>query len=617
MCGIAGIFDSRGETPETRILERMGEVIAHRGPDSSGVFAAPGIGFSHRRLSIIDLSLNGHQPMTNEDGTVWIVYNGEIYNYREIREDLVRRGHRFKSNTDTETIIHAYEEYGTECLGLFNGMFAFSLWDSRNRLLFAARDRIGIKPFYYHFNGQQFIFGSEIKAILCHPAVPCKVNLDSVRQYLVYGHTYDDQTWYSGIRQLPPGFLLKVQDGALTLRQYWDFDFNIDYGRSFQSVTEELRALLKDTIRLHMRSDVQVGAYLSGGIDSSTIVALAAQELRNGIHTFSSAYPEGKEYDERKFIKVVSQQYNTCHHEVTPSYQDVPRLLTRLLWHLDEPVVGAAGLPMYRVAEMVASTGVKVVNGGQGADELFGGYPPFFVLAARNLCNGVCGKGPSGPFEELLRTPQYLVNGGAFKRLWNRFSSPAPVWIRGVKNVRDAALEGIQTVTNSKAFLQPFELNSYLLVKHYLPGLLHQEDRMSMAWSIESRVPLLDYRLVEFAGKIPSWMKVRYGISKYILRQAARGITPDAVLDRKDKKGYPVPTGKWFANELRDYVTSTLVKTPLLSSDVIDQGAVTDMVDTHVNGKQDFSAQLWLILNTELWFRGVETNWQEVGGVQR
>lgn len=614
MCGIAGVIDLQGETPGHNILERMGNVIAHRGPDSCGVYSAPGIGFSHRRLSIIDLSSNGHQPMSNEDGTIWLVYNGEIYNYQEVRKDLVNRGHQFKSNTDTETIIHAYEEYGTQSLDRFNGMFAFALWDNNKQLLLAARDRIGIKPFYYYFNGNIFIFGSEIKAILCHPEVSREVNFDAVRQYLIYGHSYDDKTWYKNIRQLPPGFILQLENGELTTRKYWDMNFNVDYNRSFQSFEEELRAIVIDALRLNLRSDVPVGAYLSGGVDSSTIVALAAKELKNGIHTFSAAY-EGKAYDERKYINIVSREFNTSHHEVTPSYIDVPQLLTRLLWHLDEPVVGAAGLPMYRVAEMVASTGVKVVNGGQGADELFGGYPPFFVLAARNLLDGVRGKGAHGPIEELLRIPQYLSKGGAFKRLWNRRNLSDPTWIKGIKDIHDARIEGMKIITKNNLYLQPFEFSSYLSVKHYLPGLLQVEDRMSMAWSIESRVPLLDYRIVELAGKIPSWMKVRKGISKYILREAVRGITPNAILDRKDKKGFPVPTGSWFAKELKEFLIKTLVETPMLSSEVIDQSAVIEMISAHESGKQDFSAQLWLILNTELWFRGVATNWQEAGGI--
>lgn len=617
MCGIAGIIDINGDKPDQILLERMGNTIAHRGPDDWGIYSGPGIGFIHRRLSIIDLSSNGHQPMCNEDGTIWIVFNGEIYNYGELTKSLINHGHRFKSNTDTEVIIHAYEQYGIECLQHLNGMFAFSLWDSRTKRLFSARDRLGIKPYYYCFNGKQLIFGSEIKAILCSPIVNSVPNLGAIRQYLLFGHPYDDSTWYKGIRQLDPGSYLLMENGRVTTHKYWDVCFDIDFTRSCESFTEELGALLADSVRMHFRSDVPVGAYLSGGIDSSSIVALAAQGSNEHMHTFAAAYSEGKEYDERKYINIVAQKFSTQHHEVMPSYLDIPNLLKKIIWHLDEPVIGAAVLPMYRVCEMVASNGVKVVNGGQGADELFGGYPPYFALATRNLLDGVLGRGKIGPIMEYSHIPQYLIKGGVLSRLWNRLTPDMQVsWLKGTKSIRDSQIEGEQLVKNLQPSLQPFELASYLQIKNYLPGLLHQEDRMSMAWSVESRVPFLDYRIVELAAKIPSWMKVQNGISKYILRSAMKGITPSAILDRKDKKGYPVPTSKWFKGELRDFMKKTLIDVPLMSGDIIDQNAVTQMIQAHISGRQDFGGPLWLILNTELWFQGVANDLQS-GGINK
>lgn len=605
MCGIAGIIDINDDLPDHTLLERMGDIIAHRGPDDSGIYLEHGIGLIHRRLSIIDLSPKGHQPMCNEDGTIWIVFNGEIYNYAQLTVSLSNCGHMFKSNTDTEVIIHAYEQFGIECVQHLNGMFAFALWDSRNKRLFAARDRLGIKPLYYYYNGKQLIFGSEIKAILCCPNVQSVPNLDAIKQYLLFGHSYDDSTWYTGIRKLEPGSYLVLEHGELTLHKYWDVIFDIDYSRSSELFEEELQTILADSVRLHFRSDVPVGAYLSGGIDSSSIVALIANESKESMHTFSSAYSEGKEYDERKYINIVSKKFSTQHHEVIPSYVDIPNLLKRIIWHLDEPVIGAAVLPMYRVCEMVASSGVKVVNGGQGADELFGGYPPYFALAARNLLDGILGRGELGPIMEYAQIPQYLVKGGVFNRLWNRIT-PNGVqmsWLKGTNNIRDSQIEHLQFVKDLQPYLQPLEMASYLQIKNYLPGLLHQEDRMSMAWSVESRVPFLDYRIVELAAKIPSWLKVRNGTSKYILRRAMRGITPSAILERKDKKGYPVPTSKWFNRELRAYIKKTLVDAPLMSADIIDQSAVAQMVQAHISGKQDFGGTLWLILNTEIWFQ--------------
>lgn len=605
MCGIAGIIDTTGATPDEGLLKRMHEILAHRGPDDNGTFVGPGVGLSHRRLSIIDLSPEGHQPMPNKDSTVRIVYNGEIYNYRELAVELEQLGHRFRSHSDTEVILHAYEEWGGACIQRFNGMFAFALWDARRRELFAARDRLGIKPFYYWFNGTRFIFASEIKAILCDPAVALEPDPETIRQYLLFGNTSGETTWFRGVRPLPPGHTLRLAGARLAVREYWDVRLAINPVRPADSFAEELRALLQDAVRLHLRSDVPVGAHLSGGVDSSTVVALASRELPR-LHTFSSAYNAGTDYDERRYIDIVSRQFGTQHHVVVPGADDLPHLLSKLIWHLDEPVIGAAILPMFRVSEMVRAHGVKVVNGGQGADEAFGGYPPYFVRASRNLIDGLRGRGPRGPWSECLRIPSYLVKGGALRRLPTRWrAGRPPEWIRDVGDARQAALSHMDAMQKRQPTLQAFELGSYLDLKHYLPGLLQQEDRMSMANSIESRVPLLDHRIIELSAQIPSWLKVQGGISKAILRQAVRGITPDAILDRRDKKGYPVPTSRWFRGELAGYLQSILTSGPLRSQEVIDQARLREVVAEHISGRCDHGGLLWRALNTELWFRGL------------
>jgi asparagine synthase (glutamine-hydrolysing) len=615
MCGITGFVDRSNVTPDLALLQRMSGAIAHRGPDDCGHFVNQGVGLGHRRLSIIDLSTHGHQPMSNEDGTIWLVYNGEIYNYEAIADQLKKKGHTFGSNSDSEVIIHAYEEFGTECLKLFNGMFAFALWDSVKKRLFSARDRVGIKPFYYHYDGVTLVFGSEIKSLLHHPSVPQQPDVDIIRRYLLLGSTISDDTWYRGIKQLPPGSWLILQNGELTVEKYWDISYEPDYSRSFESFTDELRELLQDAVRLHLRSDVPVGAYLSGGIDSSTLVSIAARELNNGIHTFSAAFNEGKEFDEREFIRIVSDTYGTKHSEVTPVSSDLTTLLPTLLWHLDEPVIGAAILPMFRVSELVRNSGVKVVLGGQGGDELFGGYPPYYVSAAKNaIAEFTSGNFNSAICRELSHLPEYLLKGGAINRLINRLK-PAQAtiqWLRNAKNIRgemkdiwSVALQGSPT-TNS------FDKASYFDLKYGLPGLLQQEDRMSMAWSIESRVPLLDYRIVEFSSKIPSWMKVRRGVLKSVLRESVRGIVPNQILDRKDKKGFPTPTGKWFAGELKGYISATLLAKELLSAEIVDPRALATMVEAHTSGKADYGHILWKVLNLEIWMRGVASGWQNV-----
>ncbi|UPU37631.1 asparagine synthase (glutamine-hydrolyzing) [Geomonas paludis] len=616
MCGIAGVVTIDNQIPDLAQLQKMADCIAHRGPDDAGYYRSEGVGLCHRRLSIIDLSERGHQPMASDDGTLCIVYNGEIYNYLEIKKELVAKGHLFRSDSDTEVVLRAYQQWGENALTLMNGMFAFVIWDSRKKSLFAARDRVGIKPFYYYFDGSAFVFGSEIKALLRHARVPTEPDLDSIRRYLLFGNTMGEGTWYRGIKTLAPGHCLTLAGGHLRTTRYWDISYRPDYSRSFASFAEELRGLLADSVALHLRSDVPVGAYLSGGIDSSSVVSLASSMLPGGIHTFSAAFKEGGEFDERRYIGIVSQRSRTRHHEVFPEGSELPQLLPRLLWHLDEPVIGAAILPMYRVCELAAKSGVKVVNGGQGGDELFGGYPPCYVTAARNvLLQARQGKASSELLAELLFVPRYLYQGGALDRLVARLR-PAPKgvsWLReGTGSRREIGAIWDAALAASPA-QNPFDQMSYLSLKYFLQGLLQQEDRMSMAWSIESRVPLLDYRIIEFSGTVPSWMKVRRGVLKSLLREAVRGVVPDEVLDRTDKKGYPTPTGRWFAGPLHPFMVATLGSGRLHAEELVDPAAVAEMVALHGAGKGDYGAALWTVLNLELWMRGVDGGWKDWG----
>jgi asparagine synthase (glutamine-hydrolysing) len=552
--------------------------------------------------------------MSNEDGSIHVIHNGEIYNYKELKEILEKKGHRFRSASDTEVIIHGYEEYGACCVDYFNGMFGFALWDSSRELFFAARDRIGIKPFYYFFNGKSLIFGSEIKALLCHPDVTVTPDFDTIRQYLLFNHSVNEKTWYCGIKQLPPGSYMMFDGKDLVIKGYWDVRFDVDYGRSFDSFVDELRPTLEDAVKLHLRSDVPVGAYLSGGIDSSTVVALATREIGRNLHTFSAAFDEGKDYDERPYIRIVSERFGTLHHEVIPTSADLPRLLPTLLWHLDEPVIGPAILPMFRVCGLVANSGIKVVNGGQGGDELFAGYPPFYVMAARSLLAGLHDGSKKAPLREMVYLPEYLVKGGAINRLVQRLrgSGGTPSWVRGPEKVREEIKHRWREAIPEHLAGNPFEEMTYMGIKYYLAGLLQQEDRISMAWSIESRVPLLDFRIVEFSAKIPSWMKVRGGVLKCVLREAMRGIVPDAILDRKDKMGYPTPVSRWFSDELKDYLVDVLTSKPLLCGDIVDPSAVSTMVNSHISRQADYGAILWSVLNLELWMRGLVAGWPDV-----
>jgi asparagine synthase (glutamine-hydrolysing) len=603
MCGIAGVYNFDKKTPDLGLLKKMGNAIAHRGPDHDGYYTnESGIGFCHRRLSIIDLSAKGNQPMADDDETIWLVFNGEIYNYKELREDLIKKGYVFKSKTDTEVIIKCYEEYGIDCVKRFNGMFVISLWDTKNKRFFAARDRIGIKPFYYYSNGNMFVFASEIKSILVHPEIVKQPNDNAITNYLLFDNPIDNQTWFKNIYSLDPGSYLIIEDNKLKTGKYWNIEFDIDYSRSYNSFKEELRETVIDSVRSHWQSDVPVGAHLSGGVDSSTIVSIASKVLKNDLHTFSSAFDLGKEFDERKEIDIVTKDSKTHHHQISIQAQDLKNNLSKIIYHMDEPVVGPAILPMYRISELVKNSGVTVVNGGQGVDEMFGGYKPYFSLAARNLLSNYNQK--SFPVSELLYLPSYLYKGGTVNRFFDKFkkSNIKYNWIKE-KNTFEKTIEGYKILQNETSKLNSFEKSSYVSMRYYLPALLHQEDRMSMAWSIESRVPMLDNRIIDLSLKIPSWYKVSKGMSKSIFRESVRGIVPDPILDNKIKRGYPTPTSVWFGNDLYDYMHTLFTSQNFAAKKYVHTDVLIEILkEQKKDVSKNISFPLWkaLVLNTWL-----------------
>tara|TARA_R110002072_G_scaffold296553_1_gene468519 strand:+ start:19407 stop:21227 length:1821 start_codon:yes stop_codon:yes gene_type:complete len=606
MCGITGFVNVDGRTPNLEVLQSMNDSIEHRGPDGSGVYSKSQVALGHRRLSIIDLSESGKQPMSNENDSVWLTFNGEIYNYLELSADLVRNGHTFKSQTDSEVIIHSYEDLGEGCVNAFNGMFAFAIWDERKQKLFAARDRIGIKPFYYFFNGKTFVFGSEIKALLAHPEVNAEPDRSTVMEYLTFSTNWGNRTWYKDIKQLEPGHYLTLVDGNLEVKPYWDLSFNVDYSRRYSSFEDELKFLLNDSVKLHLRSDVAVGAHLSGGIDSSSIVALASDNVSR-LHTFSGAFEEGAEFDERKYIDIVANTFKTQHHLTIPNGKDLPTILPSLIYHLDEPVAGPGSFPQYHVCRLVQESGVKVVLGGQGGDELFGGYPPYYALAFKNMVKSLKRGGPYPPISELVRLPQYAYLYGVIGKMFQAKSntSTGSLW---ALNTNDAEMidQSRQYALSRCSHLDPFESQMYQHVKYYLPTLLHVEDRTSMACSIESRVPLLDYRLVEFASTVPSWMKVRQGTLKYLLRQSMRNKVPDSILDRKDKKGFPTPIGPWFKGDLAGWIKNLFAPNNMLAGEYVNYDVLESILSDHTAGISDHGQSIWKLVNLELWLRGLK-----------
>jgi asparagine synthase (glutamine-hydrolysing) len=622
MCGIAGFFEpeERLAPAEQRgVLARMCNVIEHRGPDDEGFFVEDGVALGMRRLSIIDL-YTGHQPISNEDGTVWIVFNGEIYNYRELRDELITRGHVFKTNTDTETIIHLYEEEGEQCVRRLRGMFAFAIYDKRARKLFIARDRVGVKPLHYALVGDRFVFGSEIKSLLQHPLVPRAVNHEAISDFLSFSYVPDPQTAFRGIRKLPPGHTLTFKDGFLVTRAYWDFEYPEEAPdadtESEAAYIEQLRELLAESIRIRLMSDVPLGAFLSGGIDSSTVVAMMARAMNRPVKTFSIGFTESS-HDELHYARIAARHFQTEHHEfiVTP---DVCRIVEEIVWHHDEPFADMSSVPTYIVSKM-AREHVTVVLSGDGGDELFAGYERYLVDRQRQKFERV-----PGFFRRRLmlpaarRLPQQIYGKNYLR---NVSLDPGARYIDSIscfdEEMKQEMLSNefrrqLSRHNSTDKFIKLFAAPGsrerldhllYLDSKTYLPGdILTKVDRMSMAHSIEAREPLLDYKLIEFAQRVPAALKLRGVETKSILKRAMRGIIPDEIINRP-KQGFGVPMQKWFREELREMVTDTLTDSRTRQRGYFNQRAVSAILNEHLSGRRDNSRHLWSLLMLELWHR--------------
>ena len=598
MCGICGILNfNKLNKADPVLAHRMCQKMIHRGPDGEGFYFDENLGFGHRRLSIIDLA-GGSQPMANEDGTIWIVQNGEIYNYVELTKMLKVKGHKFKTQSDTEVIIHLYEEYGENCLKYLNGMFAFAIWDKKKARLFCARDRLGIKPFYYYKDKKRVVFASEIKAILCDDEVKRVPNRRAIAQYLSHMYTLDDGTFFKNIFKLLPGHCLTIEGGMLSVKQYWDVKYGEYFTGPEEKIISGLKELMRDSVRIHLRSDVPVGAHLSGGLDSSSIVALAAPELSSRLKTFSGAFEVKGNYDEREFIRLMVDRYKTDHYEIVPSAKDYIEALPKMVWHMDEPSIGSAVICHYLLCRLV-SQHVKVVMGGQGGDEIFGGYYRYFSGYLKDFARAfLAGKIPPGDaaktivnFSRHLRTVGF---NNAFLKIKRR---------RGLMElIRPEYFEGEELDKQSKP---NGSLESFLYwdVKNYLPGLLQIEDRTSMAVSVESRIPLLDYRLVEFMAKVPPHIKMKDLILKYMEREAMRDLLPGKIVNRKDKMGFYAPVAVWFKRELRPYVEDVIYSKSFKERELFDMEKVKAKVDSYFSGGPDFSEQLWMLINIELWYR--------------
>jgi asparagine synthase (glutamine-hydrolysing) len=620
MCGICGFASSHPAPVEGEdILNRMCHILRHRGPDDEGLFVDDFVGLGVRRLSIIDLA-TGHQPIANEDETLKLVFNGEIYNHRQLRGQLERRGHVFTTQSDTEVIVHAYEEYGDHCVQHFNGMFAFAVWDTPRRRLLLARDRLGIKPLYYWSNGGQIVFGSELKALLPHPDVPREIDPVAVDLLLTLEYIPAPWTILKGICKLPAGHRLIFSEGTQTIEQYWDIPFE-EIAEGEPTCTEMLTELIDDAVRLRLVSDVPLGAFLSGGIDSSTVVSFMSRASPEPIKTFSVGFDDGT-YNELPYARQAALHIGAQHHERVLE-PDIASLAEQLLCHMDEPLADFSIFPTYLVSQLAGGS-VKVVLSGDGGDELFGGYdtyvaqyldgfyrwlPPWLRQTA---LPAVMNRVPPRPEKKgLVNTAKRFVEGGAL---------PAPLqhtrWMIFLSQERKAALyeqglwaslDGTEASTLIESHFRqvtsalPLARQQYVDIKTYLvDNILTKVDRMSMAVSIEARVPLLDHRIVEFAVNLPSHMKLRRGQTKVILRKAMADRLPKAVLHRP-KQGFSIPLKHWLRGPLRSLMTDLLSVESVRHRGYFQPQCVADWMSEHLEGRADHSHRLWALMAFELW----------------
>ena len=634
MCGIAGaVWTTPSRALSDDALRRMTDVLEHRGPDDEGFFSAPivrderphatpGVSLGMRRLSIIDVS-GGHQPLANEDRTVWIVFNGEIYNYRELRHRLEGAGHTFQTDSDTETIVHLYEDLGTDCFEHLNGMFALALWDSRRQQLVLARDRLGKKPLVYREESGRLLFASQIKSLLTLPDVPREINASALDAYLTYQYVPHPRSIFRGIAKLPPGHLGVYREGRLDVRPYWQPDFQRVDNIPRAQAAEELAELMRSSVALRMRSDVPLGAFLSGGVDSSLVVALMQQLSEQPVKTFSIGFPV-PEFDETRYAREVAEHLGTDHHELQVEPRAV-EVLDKLVWHYDEPFADSSAIPTYYVSQL-ARQHVKVALTGDGGDELFAGYDRYRAVQLAALVD---------------RMPLAL-RGVLAARLWQRLPSStrqrSPVrrlkrllsglaltpgrrylqWIaifdeaRRVELYSDDFLQALPDADPYAFLHEAFDrargrdsvsATSLADLTTYLPcDLLTKVDVASMAHSLECRQPLLDYRLVEWAARLPADMKTRRGRGKRILLETFGHLLPQSVLRRR-KMGFGVPLAAWFRDELRSYAQEILLDPQTLRRGYFREAAVTRLFDEHVSGQFDHGYRLWALLFFELWQR--------------
>ena len=627
MCGICGVVIGPGSrrTVDHAVIERMRDVIIHRGPDGCGSFVAPGVGLGHRRLSIVDVA-HGAQPFASPDGRFQLIYNGEVYNHPSLMEQLRGEGVAYRTHCDTETLLHLYERHGTETPRHLRGMFAFAVWDQQKRSLFLARDRFGVKPVYYaHLDDGTLLFASEIKSLLASGMIAATLNEAALPDYLANHAPSGVDTLFEGIKRLPAGHSLDWNAGRLTISRYWELSYGEPLtGRSDAELIDEYRERLREAVRLRLMADVPLGMFLSGGIDSAAITALMSGLIDEPVKTFSVAFAE-REANELAYARMVAERFRTDHHEVTVSSGEFFQAVPRLVWHEDEPMAHPSSVALNFVSRLAAER-VKVVLTGEGSDETLAGYNRYRVTLynlafgraytravpaslRRLVRRGVEGLPAGVPLGRkltrtfLTRAPSlaelYFDNFAVFDRPWQArlLTSDVRERVAGVNPY--AALEAAFNGADAHTLLDRL---LYADTKTYLHELLMKQDQMSMAASIESRVPFLDHPLVEFASRLPQRLKLRGVTTKYVLRKAMRGVLPAEVLSRR-KMGFPVPVGRWLRGEHQPVIDHLVLSERALARGLFRPESLRELVAQHLQGERNHSERLWSLINLELWFR--------------
>ena len=638
MCGIAGFVKlGRNVSADPAVVRQMCDVIRHRGPDDQGIHTDGGVGMGMRRLSIVDLT-TGHQPISNEDGFVVLVFNGEIYNHQTLRAELIARGHVYRTQSDTEAIVHAYEEYGHDCVKHLRGMFAFALWDARKKCLFLARDRLGIKPLYYRAAPDLFLFASEIKALLSYPGIRPEFNRSVLPEYLAFGYISSEETFYDGVRKLMPGHWLELSEGGeVNIEQYWDLPLSANEDLHKESYyVHKYRELLEEAVNSHLMSDVPLGVFLSGGVDSSAVAALMTKIRREPIETFSVGYAE-QTYSELPYARMVSRHLRSIHQEVLVGEKDFFAALPKLVWHEDEPIAWPSSVALYFVARL-ARERVTVVLTGEGSDETLAGYTRY----AFTLKNGRLDRLYRALLPKMIRQQvrssiasstfigaalrrklehTFLGKDGEdwtafyFDNFFSAFSGrdQTALLTEEVSRERAAAYCNLLNYWEQASARPMLERLLYVDIKTYLVELLMKQDNMSMAASIESRVPFLDHALVEFATHIPETIQVRGLSGKTVLKKAVGDLLPHEILYRP-KLGFPTPWSGWLKGSRLDDIERMLLESRSMDRGFFRRSAVKQLFDEHRNDYRDHYDRIWRLLNLELWFRVcVEGDSHEVG----